>query len=110
MVLLAVLPFTEIVSDGREEYFADGMTEELITELAKVSSVRVISRTSVMQYKKSVRSVPDLGRELHVDALIEGTVRRSGDRVRITIKLVEDLARAADLGRRLRGRYSGRPG
>jgi TolB-like protein/DNA-binding winged helix-turn-helix (wHTH) protein/Flp pilus assembly protein TadD len=85
---VAVLPLDEIGAGIAEEYFADGMTEELITELARRSSFRVISRTSVMQYKKNIRSLTDLGHELAVDAVIEGTVRRSGDRVRITVKLV----------------------
>jgi TolB-like protein/DNA-binding winged helix-turn-helix (wHTH) protein/Tfp pilus assembly protein PilF len=85
---VAVLPLTEIGADAREEYFADGMTEELITELGKMSSFRVISRTSVMQYKSSIRSLPEIGRQLNVDALIEGTVRRSEGRVRITARLV----------------------
>ena len=85
---VAVLPLTEIGASASDEYFADGMTEELITELGRVSSFRVISRTSVMQYKNGVRSVPEIGRQLNVDALIEGTVRRSGGRVRITARLV----------------------
>ncbi len=85
---VAVLPLTEIGAGAADEYFADGMTEELITELAGMSSFRVISRTSVMQFKKTVRSVPQLGRVLAVDAVIEGSIRRSGDRVRITVKLV----------------------
>jgi TolB-like protein/DNA-binding winged helix-turn-helix (wHTH) protein/Tfp pilus assembly protein PilF len=85
---VAVLPLTEIGADVKEEYFADGMTEELITELGKISSFRVISRTSVMQYKNSSRSLPEIGRQLNVDAVIEGTVRRSEGRVRITARLV----------------------
>jgi TolB-like protein/DNA-binding winged helix-turn-helix (wHTH) protein/Tfp pilus assembly protein PilF len=85
---VAVLPLTEIGAGINEEYFADGMTEEMITELGRMSSFRVISRTSVMQYKNSVRSVPEIGRQLNVDALIEGTVRRSEGRVRITARLV----------------------
>lgn len=85
---VAVLPLTEIGAGATDEYFADGMTEELITELASMSSLRVISRTSVMQFKKSLRPIPQIGHELAVDAVIEGTVRRSGDRVRITVKLV----------------------
>ena len=85
---VAVLPLTNIAGDDREDYFADGMTEELITELASLGSFRVISRTSIMRYKKTVRSLPEIGRELNVNALVEGTVRRSGDRVRITVRLV----------------------
>ena len=85
---VAVLPLTDLAADGGEDYFADGMTEELITELGRISSIRIISRTSIMQFKKSVRSLPEIGRQLNVDALVEGTVRRSGDRVRITARLV----------------------
>src|SRR5580704_11045596 len=85
---VAVLPLRDLADDTREEYFADGMTEELITELGRLSSIRIISRTSIMQFKKSVHSLPEIGRQLNVDALVEGTVRRSGDRVRITVRLV----------------------
>jgi TolB-like protein/DNA-binding winged helix-turn-helix (wHTH) protein/Tfp pilus assembly protein PilF len=85
---VAVLPLTDLAADSGEDYFADGMTEELITELGRLSSIRIISRTSIMQFKKSVRSLPEIGRQLNVDALVEGTVRRSGGRVRITARLV----------------------
>ena len=85
---VAVLPLTDLAADSSEDYFADGMTEELITELGRLSSIRIISRTSIMQFKKSARSLPEIGRQLNVDALVEGTVRRSGDRVRITVRLV----------------------
>jgi TolB-like protein/DNA-binding winged helix-turn-helix (wHTH) protein/Tfp pilus assembly protein PilF len=86
---VAVLPLTDLAADGSEDdYFSDGMTEELITELGRLSSIRIISRTSIMQFKKSVLSLPEIGRQLNVDALVEGTVRRSGDRVRITARLV----------------------
>lgn len=85
---LAVLPLTDVAADANQDYFADGMTEELITELGRLSSIRIISRTSIMQFKKSDRPLPEIGRQLNVDALVEGTVRRSGDRVRITARLV----------------------
>jgi TolB-like protein/DNA-binding winged helix-turn-helix (wHTH) protein/Tfp pilus assembly protein PilF len=85
---VAVLPLTDLGADTSESYFADGMTEELITELGRLSSIRIISRTSIMQFKKSLRSLPEIGRQLNVDALVEGTVRRFGDRVRITVRLV----------------------
>ncbi len=85
---IAVLPLTNLARDSGDDYFADGMTEELITELARLSSVRVISRTSIMRYKQPVRSLPEIGGELNVDAVVEGTVRRSGDRVRISVQLV----------------------
>jgi TolB-like protein/DNA-binding winged helix-turn-helix (wHTH) protein/Tfp pilus assembly protein PilF len=85
---VAVLPLRDLADDTSEDYFADGMTEELITELGRLSSIRIISRTSIMQFKKSMHSLPEIGRRLNVDALVEGTVRRSGDRVRITVRLV----------------------
>lgn len=89
---IAVLPLENLSADPEQEFFADGMTDELITELAKLGIVRVISRSSVLRYKHSRKSLPDIARELHVDAVVEGTVLRSGDRVRITAQLI----RAAD--------------
>src|SRR5215831_18028851 len=86
---LAVLPLENLSRDPEQEYFADGMTDELITTLAKVSALRVISRTSAMQYKHTKKPLPQIGRELNVDAVLEGTVGRSGTRVRNTIKLVQ---------------------
>jgi TolB-like protein/DNA-binding winged helix-turn-helix (wHTH) protein/tetratricopeptide (TPR) repeat protein len=85
---LAVLPLRNLSSDPNEEYFSDGMTDALITDLAQISSVKVISRTSIMRYKKTEKSLPEIARELNVDAIIEGTVQRSGDRVRITAQLI----------------------
>lgn len=85
---LAVLPLENLSGDPAQEYFADGMTEELITELSQLSALKVISRTSVMPYKKSSKSLPEIARELHVDAILEGSVLRSGDRVRITAQLI----------------------
>ncbi|MBZ5516457.1 MAG: protein kinase [Acidobacteriia bacterium] len=85
---IAVLPLENLSGDKDQEYFADGMTEELITSLGKVSALRVISRTSVMQYKGTKKPLPEIARELNVDALVEGTVDRSGNRVRITANLV----------------------
>lgn len=87
---LAVLPLDNLSGDPQQEYFVDGMHEELIARLAKISSLKVISRTSVMRYKGARKPpLPEIGRELDVDALIEGSVRRSGDQVRITVQLVE---------------------
>jgi eukaryotic-like serine/threonine-protein kinase len=86
---LAVLPLENLSGDPQQEYFADGMTEELITNLAKIGSVRVISRTSVMQYKGTRRRLPEIAEALHVDAVIEGSVLRSGSRVRITAQLID---------------------
>lgn len=86
---LAVLPLENLSHDPDQEYFADGMTVELITDLAKIHSLRVISRNSVIAYKGKHLPVPQIGRELNVDAVIEGTVMRSGNRVRITAQLIE---------------------
>lgn len=85
---IAVLPMENLSGDPKQEYFAEGMTEELITDLGKISALRVISRTSVMRYKRTKKPLPEIGRELHVDAIVEGTVLRSGDRVRITANLL----------------------
>src|SRR2546422_11294417 len=85
---LAVLPLENLSGDA-QDYFADGMTDELITDLAQISALRVISRTSVMPYKGARRSLPLVARELNVDAIVEGTVLRSGDQVRITAQLIE---------------------
>jgi len=85
---LAVLPLRNLSGDPNQEYFADGMTEELITELSRLSALKVISRTSIMRYKKTEKLLPDIARELNVDAIVEGSVLRSGDRVRITAKLI----------------------
>lgn len=86
---LAVLPLENFSHDPEQEYFADGMTEELITEMAQIRSLRIISRTSVMQYKGTHKTVPEIARELNVDAIVEGSVMRSGQQVRITAQLVE---------------------
>ncbi len=86
---IAVLPLENLSGDPEQEYFADGMTEELITSLGKIGSLRVISRTSAMRYKNSDKSLPEIGRELNVDAVVEGSVMRSGDRVRITANLLD---------------------
>jgi TolB-like protein/DNA-binding winged helix-turn-helix (wHTH) protein/lipopolysaccharide biosynthesis regulator YciM len=86
---LAVLPMTDLSGDSTQDYFADGMTETLISGLARVGALRVISRTSVMQYKGAQKQVPEIGRELNVDAIIEGSVQRSGDRVKIDVKMVD---------------------
>ena len=85
---IAVLPLQNLSADPAQEYFSDGMTDALITDLAQISSVKVISRTSVMHYKKTDKTLPEIARELNVDGIIEGTVQRSGDRVRITAQLI----------------------
>jgi len=86
---LAVLPLDNLSADPSQNYFADGMTDELITDLAQISALRVISRTSVMVYKGARKPLPQIARELNVDAVVEGTVLRSGDQVRITAQLIE---------------------
>ncbi len=86
---LAVLPLENLSRDPSEEYFADGMTEELTTQLAQITALRVISRTSVMRYKDSKKSLPQVAKELQVEAVVEGSVTRSGDRVRITAQLIQ---------------------
>jgi TolB-like protein/Tfp pilus assembly protein PilF len=93
---LAVLPLENLSDDPEQEYFADGMTDELITELARISNLRVISRTSIQCYKKSRKPLPQIARRLNVDAVVEGTVLRSGNRVRITAQLI-DARREAHL-------------
>jgi len=86
---IAVLPLANLSGDPQQEYFADGMTEAVITELAKVKALRVISRTSVMQFKNTTKSLPEIAQQLNVDAIVEGSVVRSGDLVRITAQLIE---------------------
>ncbi len=85
---LAVLPLDNLSRDPGQDYFADGMTEELTADLAQIRALRVISRTSVMQYKGTRKTMPEIGRELNVDALIEGSVLHAGQRVRITAQLI----------------------
>jgi TolB-like protein/DNA-binding winged helix-turn-helix (wHTH) protein/Tfp pilus assembly protein PilF len=86
---LAVIPLENLSGDPEQEYFADGMTDALITDLAKIGSLRITSRTSVMKYKATKRTIKDIGRELDVDAVVEGTVMRAGSRVRITAQLIQ---------------------
>ena len=85
---IAVLPFTNMSSDEQQEYFSDGLTDDIITQLSKIRSFKVISRTSVMQYKKSPKSIKEIGNELGVAMLLEGSVQRSGEHVRITAQLI----------------------
>jgi len=86
---IAVLPLRNLSSDPNQEYFSDGTTDALITDLAQISSIKVISHTSTLQYKDTKKSLPEIARELNVDGIIEGTVQRSGDRVRITAQLIQ---------------------
>jgi len=86
---IAVLPLANLSGDPQQDYFADGMTEELIATLGRLGALRVISRTSVMRYKKTEKPLPQIAKELNVDAVIEGSVLRAGNRVRITAQLIE---------------------
>jgi serine/threonine protein kinase len=86
---VAVLPFQNLSKDPEQEYFSDGMTEALISELSKIKALRVISRTSVMRFKKTDKSLPEIASELGVDAVVEGSVQRVQDNVRITAQLVK---------------------
>ena len=86
---IAILPLQNLSGDPKQDYFADGMTEELTVDLGQVSALRVISRTSAMMYKDSKKSVPDIARELKVDGVVEGSVVREGNEVRITAQLID---------------------
>src|SRR5712692_2692214 len=86
---LAVLPFQNLSGDSRQEHLADGMTEILINDLSQVNSLRVISRTSVMQYKNLCKRVPEIAKELEADAVVEGAILRLGAHARVTARLVD---------------------
>ena len=86
---IAVLPLENLSGEPEQEYFADGMTDALTTDLSKIGALRVISRTSAMHYKGTNKSLPEIARELNVDGVIEGSVMRSGNRVRITAQLIQ---------------------
>ncbi|MGA3040091.1 MAG: winged helix-turn-helix domain-containing protein [Bryobacteraceae bacterium] len=86
---IAVLPLDNLSGDSNQEYFADGMTDELITDLAQIHTLRVISRTSVMQLKHTKKNLPQIAAELNVDAVVEGSVVRSGIHVRVTAQLLD---------------------
>ena len=85
---LAVLPLENLSGDPTQDYFADGMTESLIANLARIRALRVVSRTSVMRFKGARTSLPEIARALGVDAVIEGSVQLTNDRVRISIQLI----------------------
>jgi TolB-like protein/DNA-binding winged helix-turn-helix (wHTH) protein/Flp pilus assembly protein TadD len=89
---LAVLPLENLSGDPSQDYFADGMTDELITDLAQIRALRVISRTSVMMYKGTHKTLPQIAHDLNVDAVVEGSVVRSGNRIRITAQLIRASA------------------
>ena len=119
---IAVLPFANISADPEDEYFSDGMTEELISKLSRLHDLTVIARTSIMQYKETGKSIAEIGRELQVGTILEGSVRKAGDRLRITAQLVDVASQAhlwsedydRDLDRRVRDperrRRARRPG
>ncbi|MEW6212680.1 MAG: winged helix-turn-helix domain-containing protein [Acidobacteriota bacterium] len=86
---IAVLPLEDLSPDSKEEYFAEGMTEAIISDLARTAPIRVISRTSSMRFKNTAKAIPEIAAELGVDAVIEGSVLRSGNRVRIIAKLID---------------------
>jgi len=86
---IAVLPFTNISRDPEDEYFADGITEEIISSVSRTKDLRVIARTSVMQYKGSSKAIADIGRELNVGSILEGSVRKAGDKIRISVQFIE---------------------
>src|SRR6266704_2612032 len=86
---IAVLPLENLSADASQEFFADGITDEIITDLAKLAGPKVISRTSVMQYKGTHKTIPQIARELNVGAVVEGSFERSGDRIRIRVQLIQ---------------------
>ncbi len=86
---IAVLPFKNLSDSKEDEYFSDGVTEDIIAQLSKISSLKVISRTSIMRFKETSKSVPEIGRELNVGTVLEGSVRRAGDQVRIVAQLID---------------------
>ena len=86
---IAVLPFTNMSADAENEFFADGITEDILTQLSKIKSLEVISRTSIMQYKNTTKSMSQIAEELGVATILEGSVRRGGNRVRITAQLID---------------------
>lgn len=88
---IAVLPFSNLSSDPEQEYFSDGLTEDIITQLSKIKAYKVISRTSVAQYKQTPKSVKEIGKDLGVGLILEGSVQRSGEQVRITAQLINAI-------------------
>jgi TolB-like protein len=85
---IAVLPFDNISNDTLQQYFSDGITEDIITQLSKISDLKVISRTSVMEYKNNKKNIKKIAEELGVATILEGSVRKEGDKVRITAQLI----------------------
>jgi TolB-like protein/class 3 adenylate cyclase len=85
---IAILPFKDLSPDGDQEWFCDGMTEQIISNLAKLPRLKVISRTSVMRYKESEKTIPEIGKELNVAHILEGSIQKFGDRIRVTVQLI----------------------
>ncbi len=85
---VAVLPFANLSNDPEQEYFSDGITEQIITNLAHINSLKVIARTSVMKFKKTDKTIAEIGKELNVSHVLEGSIRKSGDRIRVTAQLI----------------------
>ena len=86
---IAVLPMANISPDPRDDYFADGLTEELISNISNISELSVISRTSAMTFKGSGKKVSEIGKELDIGSVLEGSVRKAGKRMRITVQLID---------------------
>ncbi|MFQ5825159.1 MAG: protein kinase, partial [bacterium] len=86
---IAVLPFENISPDPEQEYFCDGMTEQIITNLSQLQALKVIARTSVMKFKNTEKTIPEIGEELHVAHILEGSIRKVGNRIRVTAQLIE---------------------
>ena len=91
---IAVLPFANISADPEDEYFSDGMTEELISKLSRLHALAVIARTSIMQYKGTEKGIAEIGQELQVGTILEGSVRKAGDQLRITAQLIDVASQA----------------
>ena len=91
---VAVLPFANISADAADEYFSDGLTEELISQLSKIGKLRVIARTSIMKYKGTNQDIAEIGRALQVGTILEGSVRKAGNQVRITAQLIDVASQA----------------
>jgi len=86
---IAVLPFTNLSDDPQQEYFSDGITEEIIDRLAQIQDLKVISRTSIMNYKNSTKPLKEIGKELGVSNILEGSIRKSGDQIRVSAQLIQ---------------------
>ena len=99
---IVVLPLDNLMHDPQQDYFVEGMHDALITELSKIRALKVISRTSAMRYRNTEKSVPEIALELGVDAIVEGSVLRAGNTVRVTAQLIDALQRPSPLGRQLR--------